>query len=455
LPAPDGTPRTTPVCKARPVTDRSGGAMTSVAEPTTPQPAQATRAAALETVGRAAALLLDEGQTTERTVVATEQLGRALGLPVRVLPRWDEITVHAEGTPFAHGAPATPLGVHMGRVLATMTVIDQVCNGALPMEAAGQELAAAERLPPASTPRFVLFAAVGAASLGVTFGALDLTSLTLIALSAAFGALLRRGLAQRVDNPFVQPLSAAIIAGIIGASAIRFDLSDAQGLIAICPCMVLVPGPHILNGAIDLARARVALGIARLGYAGLTVLMICTGLLLGLAAGGAALPTAAPSVPVPFGADVIAAGCAVAAFGTFFSMPWRLLSVPIIVGMLAHAARWALISLARAHVATAALVACFLAGLIVTPVADRLHLPFAALGFSAVVSMMPGLFLFRAASALVSMVSIGDNAPSGLLESIVTNGTTAFLIILAMTFGLIVPRLLLGRLPSPARPRRP
>ncbi|MEI9984174.1 MAG: threonine/serine exporter family protein [Aliidongia sp.] len=429
--------------------------MTSIVEPTTPRPAQVMRAAAIETVARAAALLLDEGQTTERTVLATERLGRALGLSVRVLPRWDEIAIYVEGTPFAQGVPAAPLGVHMGRVLATMTVIDQVCSGVTPMEAVDQGLAAAERLPPASTPRFVLFAAIGAASLGVTFGTLDLASLTLIALSAAFGAVLRRWLAKWFANPFFQPLSAAIIAGVIGACAVRFNLSDTQSLIAICPCMVLVPGPHILNGAIDLARARVALGIARLGYAGLTVLMICAGLLLGLAAGGAPLPTAAPSVPVPFGADVIAAGCAVAAFGTFFSMPWHLLPVPIVVGMLVHAARWALISLAGAHVATGALLACFLAGIIVTPAANRLHLPFAALGFSAVVSMMPGLFLFRAASALVGTVSIGDSAPLSLLESIVTNGTTAFLIILAMTFGLILPRLLLDRLPSPVRPRRP
>ncbi len=41
--------------------------------------------------------------------------------------------------------------------------------------------------------------------------------------------------------------------------------------------MVLVPGPHLLNGAIDFARTRVALGIARLVYAGLIVLMICAG----------------------------------------------------------------------------------------------------------------------------------------------------------------------------------
>jgi uncharacterized membrane protein YjjP (DUF1212 family) len=414
-------------------------------EPMAPQTVHLTRSRAIETIAMAAARLLDDGQTTERTVVATERLGHALGLPVRVLPRWDELTVHIEGTPFADVVPVAPLGVHMGRVLATMTIIDQVCDGGLPIEAAAPAVAAVARLPPASTPRFVLFAAIGAVALGVIFGALDAASLALIALSAACGALLRRFLAARVGNPFVQPLCAAVVAGLVGAAAVRFDLSDAQGLIAICPCMVLVPGPHILNGAIDLMRTRVALGIARLGYAGLTVLMICTGLLLGLAAGGTTLPAAAPSVPVPFGADVIAAGCAVAAFGTFFSMSWRLLPVPIAVGMLAHAARWALISLAGAHVAVGALGACFLAGIIITPVADRLHLPFAALGFSAVVSMMPGLFLFRAASALVSSVSIGNQAPLSLLESTVTNGTTAFLITLAMTFGLILPRLLFER----------
>jgi len=38
--------------------------------------------------------------------------------------------------------------------------------------------------------------------------------------------------------------------------------------------------------------------------------------------------------------DVIVAGCAVASFGTFFSMPWRLLAFPVAVGMIAHAARW-------------------------------------------------------------------------------------------------------------------
>jgi len=45
--------------------------------------------------------------------------------------------------------------------------------------------------------------------------------------------------------------------------------------------MVLCLVPHLLNGAIDLARTRVALGIARLAYACVFVLMICAGLWLG------------------------------------------------------------------------------------------------------------------------------------------------------------------------------
>jgi hypothetical protein len=65
------------------------------------------------------------------------------------------------------------------------------------------------------------------------------------------------------------------------------------------------------------------------------------------------------------------------------------------------------------------------------------------LDVSAVGSMMPGFFLFQAASALVELVSMGPHAPPALLTSIMANGATAFLIVLAMTFGLILPRMLL------------
>jgi len=414
-------------------------------------PEPLTCEAALKTTALAASLLFAHGQTTERTVAAAERLGRALGVTVKVLPYWGELTVQLDGAPISQIVPAKPLGVDMGRVLAVTTVIDQVCHGTLPAEAAQSALESAGRQPPASTPRFTCFAAIGAASLGVIFGALDATSLLLIATSAAIGAMVRRWLSSYSNNPLIQPLCAAFIAGVVAAAASRFQLSHAAALVAFCPCMVLVPGPHILNGAIDLARTRIALGTARLAYAGVIVLLICAGGLFGFTAVGAKLAIAELSPPVPLAIDVIAAGCAVASFGTFFSMPWRLLAFPAAIGMLAHAARWALISLAGGSAPTGALVACMLVSIIATPVVDRLHLPFAAVAFSAVVSLMPGFFLFNAATGLVELVSIGPSAPPALLTSIVTNGATAFLIIMAMTFGLILPRMLLERvMPSSA-----
>jgi uncharacterized membrane protein YjjP (DUF1212 family) len=394
-------------------------------------------------VALAATVLFAHGQTTERTVVTAERLGRALGVTVRVLPDWDKLIVEIEGTPLSQIPATKPLGVDMNRVLAITTVVDRLCDGSLNGEDARPALLLAGNLPPVSTLYFASFAAIGAASLGVIFGALDTTSLILIAASAALGALVRRGLSGLSSSPFIQPLCAAIIAGIVAAVAANLHEPIATALVAFCPCMVLVPGPHLLNGAIDLARTRIALGISRLAYAGIVVLMICFGLLLGFTAGGATLPAAAPSAPVPLLADVIAAGCAVASFGTLFSIPWRTLPFPIAAGMLGHAARWVLISVAGANVATGALVACTLVSIIVTPIVDRLHLPFAALGFSAVVSMIPGIFLFQTASAVVELVAMGPRAPVALLTTIATNGATAFVIILAMTLGLILPRMLL------------
>ena len=85
-----------------------------------------------------------------------------------------------------------------------------------------------------------------------------------------------------------------------------------------------------------------------------------------------------------------------------------------------------------------------LVSLIATPVVDRLHLPFAAVAFSRY--FLAGFFLFNSATGLVELVSIAPAAPTALLADIVNSGITAFLIITAMTFGLLLLRMLFERL---------
>jgi uncharacterized membrane protein YjjP (DUF1212 family) len=413
-------------------------------------------AAALDLISSSVRLLFENGQTTERMVAASEQLAEALGARATLFPRWGELALRIDddaGSRYEIVA-AQPAGMDMNKVTATMAAIDKVCDGRMDAAAAQSALEAITRLPPVSIARFALFAAAGAAALGVIFGAAHLLSLILIAFSAGAGACLRRWLAGMSRNLFVQPFCAALLAGVVGAIVVRLQLSSVLRLVAVCPCMVLVPGPHFLNGMLDLARARITLGAARIFYAILITVMICVGLLLGLAIGGVSLPASGPSYSAPLGYDIIAAGIAVAAYGTFFAMPWRMLPIPILIGMLAHASRWEAISVAGASAETGALVACLVVGVMITPIADRMRLPFAGLAFASVVSLIPGVFLFRMAGGMIDLVALGSNAPQELVVQVVADGTTAILIILAMSFGLIFPKMCIQDFPRSLFRRR-
>ena len=385
-------------------------------------------------------LLFANGQSTERTIATVARLGAALGYRAILFPRWGELSIRIEG-PFGDLLEiigAHPAGVDMNKVMAATKVIDDICDVRINAAAARSSLEEITRYPPVGVARFALLAAAGAAALGVIFGTVHWTGLVLIAVSAGLGACLRRCLAGMSHNLFLQPFCAALLAGAIGAAAVRLQLSSALRLVAVCPCMVLVPGPHLLNGTIDLVRGRLPLGASRIGYASLIILMICAGLVLGLALGGVGLPASVPSHPVSLWYDVPAAGVAVAAFGSFFNMPWRMLPIPIVVGMLAHACRWMAMSLAGAGAAIGALAACFTVGIIMTPVANRLRLPFAGVAFASVVSLMPGVFLFRMAAGMVEIVTRDQQAPPELLVQVAADGMTALLIVLAMAFVLLL-----------------
>jgi uncharacterized membrane protein YjjP (DUF1212 family) len=391
-------------------------------------------------------VLFGSGQSTERTMKAVTRLGAAFGYRAILFPRWGELSIRIDG-PFGDLLEiirADPAGVDMNKVVAASKVIDDICDSRINAVAARSSLEEIARYPPVGVARFALLAAAGAAALGVIFGTVHWIGLGLIAVSAGLGACLRRGLAGMSHNLFLQPFCAALLAGAIGAAAVRLQLSSALHLVAVCPCMVLVPGPHLLNGTIDLARGRLPLGASRIGYASLIILVICTGLLAGLSFGGVSLPASGgPSFPVPLGYDVVAAAVAVAAYGTFFAMPWRMLPIPILIGALAHACRWAVITIGGGSVESGALVACLVVSTLITPIADRLRLPFAAVGFASVVSLIPGVFLFRMAGGLVELASVGGQASPQLLLNTLTDGTTAVLILLAMAFGLIAPKMLI------------
>jgi uncharacterized membrane protein YjjP (DUF1212 family) len=377
-------------------------------------------------------------------LLTAERLSSFLGCRAAVFVHWGELEIQTqEGDDrFISEIEAAPSGVNMDRVASTLQTVDTLCDGRLALSSALEVIHRIAKAPPSPAWLFTLAAGVGAVALAVLFGVQHLVSAALIFASAAAGAALRRTLARYGTNMFVQPFSAALLAGVVGALAVRYQLSSSLRLVAVCPCMVLVPGPHFLNGMLDFIRGRISLGAARLIYAVLVVVAISTGLLLGLELLGASLPVDPAGRVVPLWHDVFAAGVAVACYSVFFSAPLKMLPWPVAVGTLAHSLRWVALSTFGASAVTGAFVACLIVGIILTPVSHRWKIPFAAIGFASVVSMIPGVFMFRMASGLVQLTNDSQRSWD-LLAGTLADGWIAILIILAVSFGLIVPKLVI------------
>jgi uncharacterized membrane protein YjjB (DUF3815 family) len=108
--------------------------------------------------------------------------------------------------------------------------------------------------------------------------------------------------------------------------------------------------------------------------------------------------------------------------------------------MLAHALRWEALTSFGSGAAMGAFVASLCVGLIVTPVVRRWHMPFAAIGFASVVSMIPGVYLFKMASGVLQIAS-GSLMTLEVINATIADGVVALTITLAISLGLIVPRM--------------
>ena len=297
----------------------------------------------------------------------------------------------------------------------------------------------ARTAPPARLLVFTGAAGLGASALGIIWGLTEPVQVLMVAVAAVLGALLRRGAGRLGVGPVTQTFGAALLAGVAGTVAAAAEVPDPQKLIAVGPALILVPGPHLINGGFDISANRLGLGSCRILYALVTISAIAAGLLLGLALGGATLPVSsgAPRLPLPL--DALCVAIAAASYAVFFAMPLRYVIIPAVVGAAAHALRSALMEALSMNLAVACGIGTLFAGVLVHPVARRLGIPFAGIGFASVVAFVPVTYLYAAVSGLVQLGRSSTGGSLELLDQVAFDGLTATLVLLALVLGLVLP----------------
>ena len=253
----------------------------------------------------------------------------------------------------------------------------------------------------AETPRhsrWLAALALGAAgaSLAGLLGA-DPAGAAVAGVATALGLLVRQELGRRHVSLLTLPLTAALIGAILGGLAIRLGWTRSPDLVLIVPALMVVPGPHLINGLFDLIDNYLPMCLCRLGLAAGILLAAALGIVLGIEL---TLPAGIPESDgsadhLNLVSDMALAGVVTFGFAMFYNTAWRHLGMAVVGGMAGHGLRFLALQLdCWLEVAT------FLGGLTVgagaAGMARSSKTPVAVIAFAGAVTMIPGLSLYRA-----------------------------------------------------------
>jgi len=394
--------------------------------------------AALHFVQLSARLLLEYNVRSKTLERRTEMLARHLGVDAQTVAGYREVTlVTTDGRSFYAQAPE--LRINVAVRAATQHVIDELTQGRIGLAEATRTLETLEQ----STPRHrrwvvaVLFA-LAASAIAWLLRA-DWGAIVASGVSSAVGLIARQELARRPVILFAQPFAAGLIGAALGGLAIRLGWTSTPGFCLIVPALMVVPGPHLINGAYDMLENHVQTGISRLvlslGILGATAL----GVVLGgwLVIGPAVLSTApSDTMHLTLLLDVTLAGVAACGFGTVYNAPWRFLWVSIVCGMAGHAVRYLSLDYLGLEIST--LLACLTIGVIAGAAADRLRLPFSSLAFAGAVPMMPGVFIYQSFGGAMRLSAAGTAADPVLAAATLALFLKSVFVVGAMALGLLI-----------------
>jgi uncharacterized membrane protein YjjP (DUF1212 family) len=400
----------------------------------------ATHRTETEMLAAAGRLLVEFNESTgtiERTLATTARALTNETLEVTVMYGGVVISLGDDG-PLVK--PVRELRYNAALQARVHSILRSVRDGGLSVSDATDELARVE----ADTPRHsrwiaILVLGVAASALAALLGA-DVGAVIVAGVSTAIGLFARQELGRRHVALLALPFTAAFFGAVLGGIAIRLAWTQSPGLVLIVPSLMLIPGPHLINGLLDLIDNYVPMSIARLGLANAIVVASAFGIVLGIELtlwGLPAVPQKFSTDHLNLASDMVLAAIVTCGFAMYYNAAWSQIGMAALGGMAGHGVRYvALNAGCRLEIAT------FLGGLAVGVVASFIvrayKVPFAVIAFAGAVTMMPGVQMYLALSGVLQLAQPDTEAKQAVVASTLGNAAQASLVIGALALGLVI-----------------
>jgi uncharacterized membrane protein YjjP (DUF1212 family) len=318
-------------------------------------------------------------------------------------------------------------------------ILEQVRRGELEPATALAQLGRVE----ADTPRHprwvaILILGAGAASLAALLGA-DAGAAVVAGLATGLGLLARQELGRRHFSLLTLPLTAALIGAVLGGLAIRLGWTRTPELILIVPALMLVPGPHLINGVMDLIDNHVPMSLARLGLATGILLASALGIVLGIVL---TLPDPLPERGANADRlnlvwDMVLPGIVTCGFAVFYNATWGQVALAAVGGMVGHGLRFLALQ-AGASLEAATFLGGLAVGVVSAWMARSVKTPVAVIAFAGAVTMMPGLHIYRALGGALRLARLTNETDPATMAGTLGNALQACLVVSGLALGLIV-----------------
>jgi uncharacterized membrane protein YjjP (DUF1212 family) len=393
-----------------------------------------------ELLVHAGRLLLEYNESTGTIHRALEATARALtGDACHVAVSYNGVAVSLAGGPPAL-LPVHELRYNTAVQARVHTILEEVRRGEIDPTSARARLQTVE----ADTPRHARWVAVlllgcAAAALAGLLGA-DAGAAAVAGLATALGLAARQELARRQASLLTLPLTAAFLGTVLGGVAVRLEWTQTPGLALIVPSLMLVPGPHLINGLLDLIDNYVPMSLARSGLAIGVLLASALGIVLGIELTLPDPPVGQPGATADglnVVADMVLAGVATCGFAVFYNAAWAHVALAALGGMAGHGLRFLALEAGwRPEAAT--LLGGLAVGVVSAWLARSKKLPFAVIAFAGAVPMMPGLHIYRALGGALQLARVGATAEPSAIAGALGNALHAGFVVAALALGLLV-----------------